>query len=90
MEHIAVISSFAISLAEPFPTPILITMAFSSLKGGRRNENTLIVSENEKDKYQAQISTYWALWEDFQTSTFFQQLPVLFLFCYAAFRNSMI
>ena len=60
LEHIAVIASFAISLAEPFPTPILIIMAFSSLKGGR-NENTLIVSENEKDKYQAQISTYWAL-----------------------------
>ncbi len=58
MEHIAEIASFAIRLAEPFLALIVIIMAFSSLRGGRRNEHALIVLENEKDNITFPV-LYW-------------------------------
>ncbi len=58
MEHIAGIASFAIRLAEPFLALIVIIMAFSSLRGGRRDEHALIVLENEKDNITFPV-LYW-------------------------------
>ncbi len=58
MEHIAVIASFAIRLAEPFLALIVIIMAFSSLRGGRRDEHALIVLENERDNITFPV-LYW-------------------------------
>ena len=52
------IASFAIRLAEPFLALIVIIMAFSSLRGGRRNEHALIVLENEKDNITFPV-LYW-------------------------------
>lgn len=58
MEHIAEIASFTIRLAEPFLALVVIIMAFSSLRGGRRNEHALIVLENEKDNITFPV-LYW-------------------------------
>lgn len=58
MENIAEIASFAIRLSEPFLALIVIIAAFSSLRGGRRDEHALIALENEKDNTTYPV-LYW-------------------------------